>query len=234
MSDPSLSAPADWAAIVYGQYDAVQVPYHPGIPEYAQRGYVGPDWPPPVAIGGASTNIGPAPPIWRTSGDYHQSHIEIALGRAEPDSPTWLSAAHLRAECLQKGRYGSRRGIVRLSYLDAVQVPDVDDFDGVELSAMQFAEEAFASGVPIANPHFQTKEPIGAPGDGYWPTFIPNSPLADLYPWQRALGARNSPVELIGRLSEAGVLTVDFRSLPILAAARSLSVRELPLWVVYV
>jgi len=121
------------------------------------------------------------------------------------------------------------------AYLDAVAAPDVDDLSGAELAAFEFAEDSFIAGVPIVNTYFTTKVPVGAPHDPFWPERIPASPLANLYPWQGGSpGPQNSPVELIATLTESGALTMDPTSLPVLSAARAHSVRELPIWIVYV
>jgi hypothetical protein len=230
MSDPSLAAPADWAAIVFGQRDVTAYPDGSGmgIPP-GDHVLVGPGFV-PTFVGGRET-----------VGDYHESRIEIVLGRPQADSPAWLAASHLRERALQPGESGVVSGVIPLSWLSAVVLPT--DFSATELAAQALITTAFNSGQRIE----AIRESSGRPAmdsiitpdrHRFWPSVAPRSPLATppTYLHGAAWGQLESydPNAIVGTITQASVLTVDRLSMSLLAVARALSLKEVLLSAVYV
>lgn len=209
---PIFSFPVDWTAAVFGRYDlrarACDCPVVHN-----------------VLVDGARKDVFPPPPIWRTRGDYYDTHIDIVLGNRQADSPSWLTAAYLRAAALQPGDPGVVPGVVPLGWLSGVAVPT--DFTSQELAAQAAAEQAFTTGVTLEQIQLDL-----APPSPFWSSTVTASPLAKLASYQSG-GLPNVPRRLVAKMTTSGVLTVDRESATILAAARAQSLREIPLFVVY-
>jgi hypothetical protein len=237
-----LTLPTDWAAVVFGRHDVTPYPHPAGAPpgavELAGPGFVA------TIVGARQVDTTPAP-TWQTSGDYHSSHLDIVLGKTQPDSPAWLTPAHLRETALQPGAQGVIHGIVPLSWLSSVVLPT--DFTADELAAQSSAEDDFSAGRPLQN------KTIGTPSHPFWldvfasplaagPAWAPTAILGVrsnpilVSSWQvpPPVVLRNSPISILATLTAAGALTVERASSTILAAARALALREVPIWVVYV
>jgi hypothetical protein len=238
MSDPSLAAPADWAAIVFGQRDVTAYPDGSGIGvPPGDHVLVGPGF---VAsfVGGREIDTTPAP-TWRTVGDYHDTRIELVLGRPQADSPAWLAASHLREGALQPGESGVVSGVIPLAWLSAVVLPT--DFSATELAAQALIATALNSGQRIeavrdGNPAMNSI--ITPDGHRFWPSAAPRSPLATppTYLHGAAWGDPGSydANAIVGTITQAFALTVDRVSMSLLAVARALSLKEVLLSAVYV
>ena len=205
---PRGTAPVDWTAIVFGSYDLRS---HACDCSFVHN----------VPIDGVLKDVYPPPPIWRTLGDRYRTYLDIALGRPEPDSPSYLTARNLRDWTPFAERPGVASGVVPLSYLSAISIPG--DFTADESLAQSVAAAAFSAGTTLP---YRLRE-----GDqtDFWPRILPNAPTAT-----RQLPSKNAPIRLIGTLAENFAVTLTRPSLPMLAAARSLAVREMPIWLVYV
>jgi len=140
-----------------------------------------------------------------------------------------MTLRYLRESALLIGRPGINYGIAQLAFLDVFPTPT--DFSAAELAAVTAAEGYFTRG-----------QPLSLVGDGtptapelLWLRDLV-SPLAKPYSWESAkqLSHANNPVSIIVLVTASGALSIERTSTTILAAARALAVKELPVWAVFV
>jgi hypothetical protein len=232
MSDDDIELPFDWCRKIFGRHNAIVLPEAPGgigLEECAEG--------PPFRVGfvdGHEIDVTPAP-IWVTNETYLASHIDIVLGRPQPDSPTWLTAAYIRECALQPGNVGISAGVVPIGYLDAIVVPT--DFNDVEAAAQAAAETAFNTGQRIedllAPDGVKLVNKLLLPGGAkLWPSTLTPSPLASLRKFDPQVSSH--PISIQGTLTNDFVYMVDRSSMPILAAARALALRDVYIRCVYI